>query len=86
MLRMPEAITPLLRNFSFTVRVRGTNLTTGSYEERFVSVSSSRNLTRGEIEDRAAELAQGLDGQSPLAVASTVPVEARRAGTEGRLL
>ncbi len=85
-LRMPEAITPLLRNFSFTIRLRGTNVTTGSFEERFVTVASSRNLTRGEMEDRAAALVQGLDGLSPFRVAQATPVEARRAGTEGRLL
>ncbi len=85
-LRMPEAVTPLLRNFSFTVRVRGTNTLTGRFEERFVTVASSRNMTRGQIEEKAAALIQGLDGQSPFTVAQVTPVEARRAGREGRLL
>lgn len=55
--RIPEALTKLRRAFSFRVRLRGTDISTGDDFERFVNISLNKPTNRALIE-RMAEAFQ----------------------------
>lgn len=52
---LPWAKTDTLRQYSFNVRVKGTDLLTGEPTSRMITVSTDSLLTRSEIESQALE-------------------------------
>lgn len=83
--RLPQALTRIARQFSFQVEVRGTDLKTGELRVQQVTVSTSSELTRGEIERKAGQAVIGAEGRYGIAVDSAVITFGMQAGSEGSL-
>lgn len=81
--RMPEALTRIRRQFSYTVEVRGTHVSTGSPFVQHVTVTSDSLLTRAEMEEAAAEAVDSSKDRYGMEIESAVPIKAIKAGTAG---
>ena len=84
--RLPEALTRLLRRFSFTVRIRGSDPRTGETLERFVNVASDEVLTRGELEAQGEAFVEGAAERYQIQAPEFLLVGGVRAGEPGVLL
>ena len=84
--RIPEALTKMRRSFSFTVRIRGVDVTTGTTIERFVNVSLNNPASRNTIEQIGFDFSQPEPGQYGFAVTEVLLVSAIKAGPPGTLL
>jgi len=83
--RLPEALTILRRQFSFTVELRGRSLQTGERTTQHVTVASDRLLTRAEIEDVAERFGQQGGERYGMEVERVLFVKAMKAGAGGVL-
>lgn len=83
--RIPEALSKIRRQFSFTVEVRGTLTATGSPFSQLVTVTSSRNLTRAEMEELAISAVASNGERYGMEVEDAVPIRALRQGELGAL-
>ena len=83
--RLPPALTALRRQFSFRVRVRGIDITTGDLTEQFVTVTTDELLTRGDIEDVAEEFVVGERKRYGTDVTEVLIFEGVKAGPAGVL-
>ena len=54
--RIELAKGPMIRNFSYDVRIRGVLRTTGTTSDLFITIRSDRNMTPGEILEAAQEV------------------------------
>ena len=84
--RLPDALTKLRRPFSFQVRIRGFDLSTGETIDRFVSVSLDDPLTRAEIENLGLSFIEEDMERYGIAVTSVLLDRGVKAGVEGTLL
>lgn len=55
---IPSSLTKLLRNFSYQVKLRGESQYGGQLEDRYISISSNKLLTKNEALEAAFGLAQ----------------------------
>jgi hypothetical protein len=83
--RLPEALTSLRRQYSFTVEVRGTSLSNGESRVQNVTVVSDRLLTRGEIEDVAEGFATDGGERYGMNVDSLLLTRGMKAGALGTI-
>lgn len=84
-MRLPPALTKIRRAYSFTVRVRGSEIDTGAATEQFVTVTSDTLLTRGEIEALANQAIETDLDRYKLVVTDTLLTGGLRAGAPGLL-
>ena len=84
--RLPDALTKLRRAFSFQVKIRGFDLSTGEDITRFVSVSLDDPLTRAEIENIGLGFIEEDMERYGLAVTDVILDRGMKAGVEGTLL
>lgn len=80
-----EAITPLRRQYSFDVLVRGIDTATGLLRGQYITVSTDRLLTRAEIEAAAMRAASGAGGSGGMEEMIAELHAGRRAGRAGTL-
>jgi hypothetical protein len=81
--RIPAALTTIRREFSYKIEVRGVSSMTGQSMTRFVQVTSSRNLTRREMQDAALDAIGSDQERYGITDYEAVPVSAVRAGSSG---
>lgn len=82
-MQLPEAMTKLRNQYSYTVRTTYINVHTGKQESRFLTLSSSDLLSREEIIAEAEEIVDSYDEiLTPIAIDV---VGAKRAGAAGIL-
>ena len=72
--RLPEAAHSILRNYSFRVQVTGTDTATGQPIRRHITISTDTVLTRGQLEDLAAEIVESGNERYGVEVESTLLV------------
>ena len=84
--RLPDALTKLRRPFSFQVKIRGFDLSTGEDITRFVNVSLDNPLTRAEIENIGLGFIEEDMERYGLAVTDVIIDRGVKAGVEGTLL
>ena len=84
--RLPDALTKLRRPFSFQVKIRGFDLSTGEDITRFVNVSLDNPLTRAEIENIGLGFIEEDMERYGLAVTDVILDRGVKAGVEGTLL
>ena len=84
--RLPDALTKLRRAFSFQVKIRGFDLSTGEDITRFVTVSLDDPLTRAEIENIGLGFIEEDMERYGLAVTDVILDRGMKAGVEGTLL
>ncbi len=84
--RLPDALTKLRRAFSFQVKIRGFDLSTGEDITRFVSVALDDPLTRAEIENIGLGFIEDDMERYGLAVTDVILDRGVKAGVEGTLL
>lgn len=82
-LRLPPALTKIRRAFSFTVRVRGLDADTGATIERFVTIATDTVLTRGELEELAADAIDRGQDRYKLSATEFLLTGGLRTGTPG---
>lgn len=80
-----EAITPLRRQYSFDVLVRGIDMATGLLRGQYITVSTDRLMTRAEIERAAMLAASGSGGSGGMEEVEAELQAGRRAGRAGTL-
>ena len=83
--RLPPALTTLRRKFSFRVRLRGFDPATGESVDDFVTISTDRLRTRGELEDTARTFMERDPKRYALSFTEVLLVEGVRAGPGGIL-
>lgn len=83
--RLPKALTRLRRAYSFVVEVRGINSETGETMTRPVTVSTSRLMSRADIEAQAMEYVVTDSERYGMDALTAVLTEGRRAGDLGTL-
>lgn len=83
--RLSPALTTLRRQFSFRVRVRGVDITTGEIRDSFVTITTDKVLTRGEIEDTADRFISQEPDRYGLGFSEVQLLEGVRAGPAGTL-
>lgn len=83
--RLPEALTAIRRQYSFTVEVRGTSLSSGESRVQNITVVSDRLMTRGEIEDTATGFAEDGGERYGMEVDSVLLTRGMKAGAFGTL-
>jgi len=76
--RLPPAVHPILRRYSFEVRLRGVDSYTGETVERYITVSSNDLLTRREIELKAEEAVERFPENYPFILESALLVGGKR--------
>lgn len=84
--RLPDALTKLRRPFSFSVKIRGFDLSTGEDITRFVNVALDTPLTRAEIEEMGLAFIDADFQRYGTAVTDVILERGVKAGTEGTLL
>ena len=84
-MRLPPALTKIRRAYSFTVRVRGTEFESGISMEQFVTITTDKLLTRGEIESLANLVMEKDLNRYGLDVTELLLIGGQRAGPEGLL-
>jgi hypothetical protein len=84
-LNLPEALTALRREFSFTVEVLGHPTGGGSDVTQFITVSTDKLLTRREIEESARGAVEGNQGRYGFTVESVLLTGGIRSGAAGIL-
>ena len=84
-MRLPPALTKIRRAYSFTVRVRGEEFGTGIKMEQFVTITTDKLLTRGEIESLANLVVEKDLERYGLDIATVTLIGGQRAGPEGLL-
>jgi hypothetical protein len=82
--RLPEALTKIRREFSFTVEVRGIFGPTGLSTIQNVTITSDTLLTRREMEEAAIEAVEEGSDRYQLDIVSAIPIQGLRAGSSGR--
>ena len=83
--RLPEALTPLFRDYSFLVEVRGVHIASGENIIQHISVSLDAPTTRSEIERMAVEAAMANQKKYEIEVTSSQLIEGLTAGPAGLL-
>ena len=83
--RLPPALTKIRRAYSFTARVRGSEVDTGTVTEQFVTVTTDTLLTRGEIEELAGQAIEAGQDRYQLVVTDILLTGGLRAGAPGLL-
>lgn len=81
--RLPEALTTIRRQYSFTVEVRGTLISTGEDFVQHVTVTSDSLLTRAEMEEAAVEAVDQGQERYGIKVSSALPIKGIKAGKGG---
>lgn len=81
--RIPEALTKIRRAFSFTVRIRGVDVSTGESIERFVQVVLDNPVSRNTIEQLGFTFSQPEPDQYGFAVTEVLLTEGVKAGPLG---
>ena len=84
--RFPAALTRLLREYSYVVRVSGSDARTGQAGSRYVTVSSSALLTLAEVEEDAIDATRIDDPAYPFEADAALLVSAVRAGPSGAFI
>lgn len=81
---LPEALTTIRRELSFTVEVRGSLVSTGKEWVQNITVATDRDLTRRQIESAARRaVTQGRERYG-MEIESVVLIRGVRAGSAGR--
>lgn len=83
--RLPTAATRTLREYAFTVEVRGTLLETGAGTKQHITISTNELMSRRELEELAAEIASSRTARYGVDVEESVLVSGVKAGTLGTL-
>ena len=83
--QLPEALHKLRQNFSFTVRVRGTQLDTGLALDQHVTIASDVPLSRSRLEQMAEDVVDRQRDRYKVIIESSLLLEGLRAGPAGRL-
>ncbi len=81
--RLPDALHKIRRAFSFTVEIRGFDLSTGEALEQSVTVTLDDVLTRGEIEELALGFIDAKMQHYGVAVTDVILERGVKAGVEG---
>lgn len=84
-LRLPEALHKIRQNFSFTVRVRGTQADTGLALDQHVTIASDVPLSRSRLEQMAEDVVDRQRDRYKVLIESSLLLEGLRAGPAGRL-
>ena len=84
--RLPDALTKIRRAFSFTVRIKGFDLTTGEDFLQHVSVALDDSLTRAEIENLGLSAVEKDRDRYGFAVTDILLVSGIKAGVLGTAL
>ena len=84
--RLPEALTTIRRRFAYHVQITGLDVSSGQTRSRFVTVSTDRHLTRGQIEDEALDFALDDIDTYGLEDVSTLLESGVRSGIFGTVL
>jgi hypothetical protein len=82
---LPEALTAIRKQYSFTVEVLGHPTGGGSDITQFVTVSTNKLLTRRQIENAARGAVEGNQGRYGFTVESVMLTGGIRAGAAGVL-
>lgn len=82
---LPEALTTIRRNLSYTVEVRGTLTSTGKEWIQNVTVATDRNLTRRQIETAARKAISTAKERYGMDIESVILIRGVRAGSAGTL-
>lgn len=80
---LAEALTKIRREYSFTVEVTGTMVSTGASLTQHITVTSDTLLTRREIEEAARDLVESDKDQYGVEVESVTITRGMRAGPAG---
>lgn len=83
--RLPVAATRLRRQYSFTVLVRGTHISSGEPITRYVTISTSQLLPRESLEGTAAAMIDSEGDRYGMEIDSVQLVGGRKAGAAGLL-
>lgn len=83
--RLPEALTVLRSQFSFTVEVRGRKMNSQESIRQYVTVTTNKELTRRQIENAARRAVVGGPSAEGIAVEKVVLFSGLRAGEAGTL-
>jgi len=84
-LRLPPALTRIRRKYSFIVKVTTSLLATGETIEQNITISTSKLLTRGELQQRAENMITDNQERYGLEVIVSQLIEGIRAGDSGTL-
>ena len=84
--RLPEALTKMRRSFSFTVRITGTDVSTGEALIQNISVALDKPLTRSQIESIAVDFIEADFERYGLDITEVLLVSGVKAGPDGTLL
>lgn len=84
--RLPDALTKMRRSFSFTVRIRGTDISTGASIEQNISVALDRPLTRSQIESIAVDFIDADFDRYGIDIFDVTLIRGVQAGQLGTLL
>lgn len=84
-LRLPEALHRIRQNFSFVVRVRGTQTDTGLALDQMVTIASDIPLSRARLEQMAEDVVDRQRDRYKVLIESSLLLEGLRAGPAGRL-
>ncbi len=84
--RLPDALHKIRRAFSFKIKIRGFDLSTGEAMEQFVTVTLDDPLTRGELENIGLQFIDAATERYGLAVTDVILDRGMKAGVEGTFL
>lgn len=83
--RLPTAITKIRRQYSFTVEVRGTLMSTGETIVQNITIATDKLLRRQEMEAMATQVVEDNSDRYGVDIQQSVLVSGRRAGAAGTL-
>lgn len=81
--RIPFALTKLSRRFSFLLDVSGFDVETQEAVIKRITISSSKTLPRGVLQNTAIEIVEGGKSRYGITTTGALLVEATQAGDEG---
>jgi len=83
--RLPDAVTPIRRQYAFIVEVEGQHAQTGEVFRRFVTISTDELLAVESLEQQAVDLVNKRSRSYQMQAVSAVVATGMKAGAAGRL-